>query len=182
MTGEYGRDLSLIIGETDRLSRSLTQLLSFARTAPPAALPCRVDELLRAAVDLFRQEARQRGLTLTWRADTERELDGPCAAAVRDALANLVANALQAVPSGGRIQLEAVEQDKELVITVADDGPGIPPDLRERIWQPFFTTRQRGTGLGLAIVRKRLEETGGTARLADNALNIGAHFELILPL
>ncbi len=181
VTGEYGRDLSLIIGETDRLSRSLTQLLSFARTAPPAALPCRVDELLRAAVDLFRQDARQRGLTLTWQTDTERELDGPCAAAVRDALANLVANALQAVPSGGHIQLEAIEQDKELVITVADDGPGIPQDLRERIWQPFFTTRQRGTGLGLAIVRKRLEETGGTARLADNPSRTGARFELVLP-
>ena len=132
-------------------------------------------------VPVARQDARQRGLTLTWQTDTERELDGPCAAAVRDALANLVANALQAVPSGGHIQLEAIEQDKELVITVADDGPGIPQDLRERIWQPFFTTRQRGTGLGLAIVRKRLEETGGTARLADNPARTGARFELVLP-
>lgn len=181
VTQEYGRDLSLIIGETDRLSRSLTQLLSFARTAPPDALPCRADELLRAAADLFRQEARQRGIELGWSAATETELDGLRAAAVRDALANLLANALSATPTGGRVQLSATEQDNTIIFSVADTGAGIPAELRERIWQPFFTTRQRGTGLGLAIVRKRLTEAGGTARLVESN-DTGACFELVLPL
>lgn len=180
VTQEYERDLSLIIGETDRLSRSLTQLLSFARTAPPDALPCRADALLHATVDLFRQEARQRGIVLTWHAATEIALDGARAAAVRDALTNLIANALLATPAGGYVQTEAQEQDNALVISITDTGPGVPEDLRERIWQPFFTTRQRGTGLGLAIVRQRLTETGGTARLAETSN--GARFELVLPI
>jgi signal transduction histidine kinase len=177
VTQEYGRDLELIVGETERLSRSVTQLLSFARTAPPAALPCRVDELLRAAADLFRNEARPRGIVLEWRCATETTLDGPRAAAVRDALSNLVANALQAARS--RVQLEAAEQDGIILISIADDGPGVPPELAERIWQPFFTTRQRGTGLGLAIVRKRLAEVNGTAELVNSAA--GARFVLALP-
>jgi nitrogen fixation/metabolism regulation signal transduction histidine kinase len=65
-----------------------------------------------------------------------------------------------------------------LLITVTDYGQGIPAELRERIWEPFFTTKQRGTGLGLAIVRKRMEEAGGTARLAAQRENEGARFEL----
>jgi signal transduction histidine kinase len=69
-------------------------------------------------------------------------------------------------------------EGEELLITVTDYGQGIPPELRERIWEPFFTTKQRGTGLGLAIVRKRMEEAGGTARLAAPRENEGARFEL----
>ena len=177
VTHEYGRDLQLIIGETDRLSKSVTQLLSFARTAPPDALPCRVDELLRTAAEMYRHAAKPGNIAIEWTCETDLELSGHHAAAVRDALANLVGNALQAAKS--RITLSANIQDNALLITVSDDGPGIPAELRERIWQPFFTTRQRGTGLGLAIVRKRLQEVGGLAQLDEYSQ--GARFILQLP-
>jgi len=65
---------------------------------------------------------------------------------------------------------------------VADTGKGISEELRQRIWEPFFTTKQRGTGLGLAIVRKRMEEAGGSARLVPAINGSGARFELRLPL
>ncbi|HEU4596572.1 MAG TPA: ATP-binding protein, partial [Pyrinomonadaceae bacterium] len=61
-------------------------------------------------------------------------------------------------------------------------GPGVAAEQRERVWEPFFTTRQRGTGLGLAIVRKRIEEVGGSARLAPQRRGEGARFELVVPL
>jgi signal transduction histidine kinase len=67
-------------------------------------------------------------------------------------------------------------------LSVTDEGAGVPADLRERIWQPFFTTRQRGTGLGLAIVRKRIEEIGGRVQLAPQREGSGARFELVIPL
>jgi signal transduction histidine kinase len=65
---------------------------------------------------------------------------------------------------------------------VQDTGPGISEELRKRVWEPFFTTKQRGTGLGLAIVRKRMEEAGGTARLVSPANGRGAQFELRVAL
>jgi signal transduction histidine kinase len=68
------------------------------------------------------------------------------------------------------------------VILVEDSGPGVTDDLRKRIWEPFFTTKQRGTGLGLAIVRKRMQEAGGTARLVSSVNGAGATFELRVPL
>jgi signal transduction histidine kinase len=102
--------------------------------------------------------------------------------AVRDAVSNLLLNALQATPAGGYVRLVANAADGELSITVEDSGAGVPVDLRERIWEPFFTTRQRGTGLGLAIVRKRVQEVGGSALLGAGRNGRGAVFHLRVPL
>jgi C4-dicarboxylate-specific signal transduction histidine kinase len=73
-------------------------------------------------------------------------------------------------------------ENNVLVIMVQDSGPGVSEDLRKRIWEPFFTTKQRGTGLGLAIVRKRMQEAGGTAKLVSLSNGAGARFELRVPL
>ncbi len=182
LAAEYARDLSLIVGETDRLSRSVTQLLSFARSAPPDAAPLSAEELVRAVTELFKMEARTRGITLECRTATTIELAGAEASAVRDALSNLLTNALQATPRGGFVSVDARTQGDELLIEIVDGGAGIQRELRERIWEPFFTTKQRGTGLGLAIVRKRMEEVGGRATLSAQREHEGARFTLRVPL
>lgn len=177
LRNEYERDLGLIVGETDRLSQSVTQLLSFARKESPAGQPLSVDELVRSVVDLFRASAREQGIVLDLQVKVDAELAGRSVSALRDALSNLLLNALQATPAGGKVELMATQSDGELVISVQDSGTGVPVDLRERIWEPFFTTRQRGTGLGLAIVRKRVQEVGGTATLVSGNGG-GALFQL----
>ena len=181
LRNEYERDLGLIVGETDRLSQSVTQLLSFARKESPALQPLSVDELLRSVVDLFRANAREQGIFLDCEVNVEAELAGKSVSALRDALSNLLLNALQATPHGGRVELIAASANGDLVISVQDSGSGVPGDLREQIWEPFFTTRQRGTGLGLAIVRKRLQEVGGAASL-ESSNGRGALFQLRVPL
>ncbi|HXR99203.1 MAG TPA: ATP-binding protein [Pyrinomonadaceae bacterium] len=181
LRNEYERDLGLIVGETDRLSQSVTQLLSFARKESPAGQPLSVDELLRSVVDLFRASAREQGIALDCHVTIDAQLAGRSVSALRDALSNLLLNALQATPQGGKVELTAASSESELLISVQDSGSGVPADLRERIWEPFFTTRQRGTGLGLAIVRKRLQEVGGSASL-DSRNGRGALFQLRLPL
>ena len=178
---EYERDLLLIVGETDRLSQSVTQLLSFARKESAAEQPLGVDELLHSVVDLFKANAREQGVNLTCEIKADTTLTGKCVSALRDAVSNLLLNALQATPSGGQVRLVASAVNGELSVSVEDTGAGVPVDLRERIWEPFFTTRQRGTGLGLAIVRKRVQEVGGSAALGT-ARNGGAVFYLRLPL
>jgi signal transduction histidine kinase len=179
---EYERDLRLIVGETDRLSQSVTQLLSFARKESAAEQPLGVDELLHSVIDLFRANAREQGISLDCEIRSDTTLTGKCVSAMRDAVSNLLLNALQATPSGGRVTLVADNANGELSITVDDSGAGVAPDLRERIWEPFFTTRQRGTGLGLAIVRKRVQEVGGSASLGAPRNGGGAVFHLRLPL
>ncbi|MEA2206991.1 MAG: hypothetical protein QOE77_3767 [Blastocatellia bacterium] len=182
LSDEYAKDLTMIVGETDRLSQSVTQLLSFARREPPASSPCSADDLARAVADLFRANAGGKRIAIECLARSSSELNGVSAGAVRDALSNLLLNALQATPAGGQIKIEAFRKNGDVVFAVTDSGPGISTDLQTRIWEPFFTTRQRGTGLGLAIVRKRMEEAGGSATLAPRDNDRGARFELRLPL
>jgi signal transduction histidine kinase len=182
LNSQHARDLSLIVGETDRLSKSVTQLLSFASKRTPAAPPCRADELLRSVNSLFRAEADERNIILQCRVGGALELSGVQTAAIRDALSNLILNALQSTPSGGTVVIESFVDDREIIFAVNDSGPGIAPEMQTKIWEPFFTTRQRGTGLGLAIVRKRMEEAGGSARLAPSQNGEGARFEVRLPV
>jgi len=179
---EYARDLSLIVGETDRLGQSVTQLLSFARKETPSELPSRAEQLINSVVRLFQVSAEKQGVTLSAKIEKDEELDGAAVSAVRVALSNLLLNALQATPAGGKVAVTQKIENAVLVIFVEDSGPGVSDDLRKRIWEPFFTTRQRGTGLGLAIVRKRMQEAGGTARLVPRVNGAGARFELRVPL
>ncbi|HMJ25850.1 MAG TPA: ATP-binding protein, partial [Pyrinomonadaceae bacterium] len=179
---QHARDLSLIVGETDRLSKSVTQLLSFASKRPQAAPPCGSDELIKSVNSLFRVEAEERDITFKCHAEATLELDGVQTASVRDSLSNLVLNALQSTPAGGTVTLDFLIDRNEMVFAVSDSGPGITAEVQKRIWEPFFTTKQRGTGLGLAIVRKRMEEAGGTARLVASQNGKGARFELRLPV
>jgi signal transduction histidine kinase len=179
---EYARDLSLIVGETDRLGQSVTQLLTFARKETPSELPSRSDQLIRSVVRLFEVGAEKEKIRLTVEIEKDEELGGAAVSALRVALSNLLLNALQATPPGGEISITQNVASNELVILVEDSGTGIPDELRERIWEPFFTTKQRGTGLGLAIVRKRMQEAGGAAQLLSSVNGRGARFELRLPL
>ncbi len=179
---EYERDLRLIVGETDRLSQSVTQLLSFARKESAAEQPLAIDELLQSVIDLFHANAREQAISLECEITCDAKLAGKCVSALRDAVSNLVLNALQATPAGGRVKLVANAANGELSVSVEDTGAGVPVELRERIWEPFFTTRQRGTGLGLAIVRKRVQEVGGSASLGTAHNGRGAIFHLRLPL
>jgi signal transduction histidine kinase len=128
VTGDYARDLELIVGETDRLSRSVTQLLSFAREPPQAVAPARADELTRAVVELFAAQARAKGVRLDLRADAREMLEGAAVAAVRDALSNLVLNALQATPAGGTVRVELRRDGNFAVWSVADEGAGVPAE------------------------------------------------------
>jgi signal transduction histidine kinase len=180
---EYARDLELIVGETDRLSRGVTQMLSFARNVPPPETPRSLGELMRSITHLFQIEAGARGVEVRYDSDgSEIELDGATVSALRDALSNLLLNALQVTPPGGIVRIEGRSDGGSVRLSVVDEGPGVAAEMRERIWEPFFTTKQRGTGLGLAIVRKRVEEIGGEARLAASKNGEGACFELRVPL
>jgi signal transduction histidine kinase len=182
LKAQHARDLSLIVGETDRLNKSVTQLLSFAGKRPAAATPSSAAEIIQSVVGLFRADAEERNITLRAFSGADVSLDGISTGSVRDALSNLILNALQATPSGGEVKLESAAGGDDVVFIVSDTGPGIPEQTREKIWEPFFTTRQRGTGLGLAIVRKRMQEAGGSARLVSSVNGRGARFEIRVPL
>jgi signal transduction histidine kinase len=102
------------------------------------------------------------------------------AAELREALINLVLNAVDAMPKGGSITLETRQDGGWVVLAVADTGTGIPPDVRRRIFEPFFTTKDSGTGLGLSIVSGIISSYGGTINV-DSEPGVGTTFTIRLP-
>ena len=95
---------------------------------------------------------------------------------------NLVDNAIEATDRRGRIDIETQHDPANSLvrIVIADDGPGIPPAEREKLFLPYYSTKRRGSGLGLAIVRRIVAEHGGSIDVADNAPH-GTRFTIELP-
>ncbi len=100
---------------------------------------------------------------------------------LRQVLLNLVMNGLQAAGQDGRVHVTARRRSRETQIDIWDTGPGIPEEARDRIFNPFFTTKDTGTGLGLAIVHRIIEAHGGTVRVMSDAKTGGARFVMRLP-
>jgi signal transduction histidine kinase len=98
---------------------------------------------------------------------------------IRRCLDNLILNGIQNTPTGGVITVSITHSNDRLYLRVNDDGPGVPAEIRDRLFEPFVTGRADGTGLGLAIVREIVRAHGGDARLA--AGKVGAVFEIELP-
>ena len=180
----YARDLDLITGEVDRLSRSVTQLLSFSRPGVVAAPSGRLSEIINVVMTLARPEADGRRVECRKGLEIDLPIDGNTAGALKEILLNLVLNAIQAAPIGGHIELEVdATPMSTLRIAVSDDGPGIPEGERDKVFEPFFTTKQRGTGLGLAIVKRRIRDLDGSISLKSPLKDgRGTRFEISLPV
>ncbi|MFN0120637.1 MAG: two-component system sensor histidine kinase NtrB [Blastocatellia bacterium] len=181
---EYGRDLDLIVGEVDRLNRSVTQLLGFSRPAVVAATPARLSELIRGVLLIARAEAEEREVAITVNQTIDPELDGLTVSALKEALSNLLVNAIQASDPGAGVVIEcSLTSQNKLRIAVTDTGAGIPAVLHEKILEPFFTTRQRGTGLGLAIAARRVRELDGDLDFQSPVAGArGTRFQITIPL
>jgi signal transduction histidine kinase len=164
--------------EVAYLQRIVEDFLAFAREQPLARAPVEAPALLSGACELLAVEAESRGVKVEVDAAPARlEADGSLLTA---ALVNLVKNAVQASPSGARVQVTGRTEAERYAISVHDTGPGIPEAERERIFEPFFTTRQKGTGLGLPLARKIIRAHGG--ELAFASAPGATTFTVTLPL
>ena len=99
----------------------------------------------------------------------------------RQAIGNLGLNAIQAMPEGGRLTIVTGQASDQVSITLRDTGPGVPEELRERVFEPFFSTKVTGTGLGLPLIREIAVAHGGQLCL-DSTPGEGAGFTLSLPI
>jgi signal transduction histidine kinase len=190
----YDQDLSLIVSEIDRLNRTVSQLLAFSRPSHADTRAVRLSDLLNTTVALAAGEAKERSIELRVESQCDVTLTGAQAGALREALSNLLLNAVQATPEGGKVIIQAsIERAADrrvratdsasaaLILTVTDTGPGIPRDSQRRVFEPFYSTKSRGTGLGLSIVQRRIVELGGVIQLTSPVGgNGGTRFRLLV--
>lgn len=169
----------VMIGEADRLNRVVSELLELTRPSELRMAASDPAELLSHAVRLVQDDCRARGIAVQTRfADT-----GPVSLdsdKMLQAVLNLLLNAIQAMPEGGTLTVSAQAVKDRLEVRVADTGHGIPGESLERIFDPYFTTKNQGTGLGLATVRTIAEAHGGRVRVASEP-GRGTEITLDLP-
>ncbi len=176
--GIFKQSAGVILEEVDRLRRIVDEFSQFARMPKPQLEPVDLGELARNVLSLYATPPE--GIELRSEVQT-----GVVARADRDqltqVLVNLVKNAEEAMAKGGgTLYVRVRGTEKEARVEVQDSGPGIPPEHRARIFEPYFTTKEGGTGLGLAIAARILQEHGGKLDVGGEP-GQGACFTLSLP-
>jgi two-component system nitrogen regulation sensor histidine kinase NtrY len=173
---EEGGDI--IVREVGRLQAMVDEFSRFARMPRPHPAAVDLAKLVADTLHLYRN--LKPGVEVSSRLDGDLSrvrLDGE---QMRRALINLLDNAVEATDAPGSVTVSARCDDGQLEIQVADSGRGIPPEAKEKLFLPYFSTKGRGTGLGLAIVHRIVTDHHGTIRVEDNR-PVGTVFTLELP-
>ncbi len=176
--------LEIIERESSRLNVLISDFLSYTGTSIRSTGRVRVTSLLREVAEAVRAgEGREKGLLIEDVATKELEAEAD-AEQLKQVVWNLVRNAVQSTPGGGRILLDAFEQIRHgvryVVLTISDSGVGIDPQNLEKIFNPFFTTKEGGTGLGLAISQRIMHYHKGFIEVRSNP-GQGSTFSVFLP-
>jgi two-component system OmpR family sensor kinase len=184
---EYKSAIEEALDSARRLKALAEDLLALARIGAerePSQTPVALDEVARNAVSWVSQEAARRGVHVAIDADRSTVLGH--AIDLERLLRNLIDNAVRHCPEGGHVRIEARSNGENVELSVIDDGPGVPADERDRVFEPFFRAaserrRDDGSGLGLAIVREIARVHGGDVTVEDGPGGKGARFRARLP-
>lgn len=175
---EYYR---IILGEIDRIDAIIHDLLLLARPSQLHRVPLSLSALLEEVLLLYQSEFQQHGIRVETAVDPALgavELDPKM---IRQLLWNLLINAVQAMPQGGLLTLDATPGEADLVrLVVSDTGMGIAPENLKRLFDPFFTTKEEGTGLGLALCHSIVQAHGGEIQV-ESQEGGGTTFTIMLP-
>ncbi len=171
----------IIVEEAGRLNGIITDFLKFARPHQPDFRLAQIEDIITKNLQYLEPELTQRQIRVV------REIDGPLPEIAVDAdmlyqaFLNLILNALQAMGSDGQLTIVLRVVDQWLYLQLSDTGPGIDAAVMDKVWDPFFTNKEKGTGLGLGIVQNIIEAHNGRI-LLDNAESGGARVQIKLPL
>ncbi|MEF3168533.1 MAG: HAMP domain-containing protein [Deltaproteobacteria bacterium] len=176
----FDRSTATIIEQVEDLKRLANEFSNFARMPAPRFVPTDLEKILKDLTVIYREGHPEVEFTLDMVDTLPEILVDPDQ--IKRAVINLLENAIAAMPDGGsvRIQVFGNTDAKEVSISIADTGTGIPPEDRKRLFEPYFSRKRGGTGLGLAIVHSIVTDHGGRIEVEDNTPR-GTRFTLYLP-
>lgn len=181
------RLMNIVLRETDRLNALITDFLQFARPNPPQFEPIDLRALLEELIQVFGYVRQPTDSDPTARA-SEVQLDMPAELRLhadprqlKQVFWNLLNNATQALEDGGEVRIAAHRHEDRVTVAIIDTGVGIPTEALDRIFDPFYSTKEHGTGLGLAQVLRIVEEHGGRINV-KSTVGAGSTFTVELPI
>ncbi|MBT8495512.1 MAG: HAMP domain-containing histidine kinase [Deltaproteobacteria bacterium] len=171
----------LIDQETSKAIDSLTMMLALSRNRPVHREPFDICEILRRTDRATRHQLELHNVALQTICPESEVLAFGSGPEIEQTVINLILNAQQAMTDGGKVVVKVSAEEAQTSISVSDDGPGIPRNARDQIFNPFYTTKKSGTGLGLSICKRIAEEHGGDLEFESEA-GQGTTFTLTLPV
>lgn len=189
---DSSRELATLVEEeVERMNRTIAQILTFARPQQADLAPCDLNELVQRTLRFARPDIEAAGIELSAELDEGLGHVPADAEQLQQVLLNLLLNAKAALDKGGKVcvrtrtgspwQARIGLGSRSVSLIVEDDGVGMDPDTRAKIFSPFFTTRRGGTGLGLAIVKQIVEAHRGEIRV-ESEPDQGSRFTILLPV
>lgn len=175
------QQIEIIREEVERADQTITKLMGYAQLAEGKVERLNVAEEIDRAIDHALPAAAKYPVIVRKECEANLPVLMMQRGHLSEVLVNLLQNAREAIVGKGRIQITAkTDEQQAVLITIEDDGPGIPRLKLDKIFQPYFTTKEKGTGLGLSIVKNNIELYGGTVH-AESELGKGTRFILVLP-
>lgn len=181
MTHQLGHNLDLVEQEIDRLNAIVVDFLFAVRPMDIILMRDRAEEVVREVAEFMKDEIEQQHITLRLEIAEnlpEVMLDRKY---LKQALLNIVKNAIAAMPEGGTLTMSVTSANDELLLSVTDTGIGIPEELQPKIFEPYFTTKETGTGLGLTITFKIVKEHNGEITVTSKP-GKGSTFTIHIPV
>lgn len=175
--GEYARRISNAVG---MLRNTLENMLSYTKGINPKKEPVMIAVLINSIIDEFKELFQRSGIDIKFDFQEDYQLSAD-PSLLRQALINLLVNAYQAMPDGGELNISISKEDSFVKIIVKDTGQGIDSENLDRIFEPFFSTKDRGSGLGLSITNSIIKAHKGRIEVKSQ-INIGTEFAIFLPL
>jgi len=176
---QLGESIDSLRDEVEHLNRMVSDFLDFGRASRPMKSEFQLSNLLNSVQVLVRHRISSKQIVLALEGDSNIRLLAD-QEQLRLVFLNLIMNSAEAVRPGGRILIHAQEKDKQVRICVEDNGPGIPPESLEKIFEPYFTQKSHGMGLGLSLVHRIITEHDGKIHV-ENIEGGGARFEILFP-
>jgi len=171
----------IIIEEGARLNNIITDFLNFARPRRPSFTECRIEEIIKKNIDYLSSDALKKGYILDHHDNGNLPVMMADSDMLYQAFLNILINAMQSMPDGGRVVVDINEEDHQVIVHFKDSGGGIDEEIMEKIWAPFFTTKEQGTGLGLGIVKNIVQSHGGKIKIVNREVR-GIDVMIILPV
>jgi two-component system NtrC family sensor kinase len=176
------RILDMSLSETERLADMLRNMLSFSKPEEERKRKININELLENVILFFEKQMWESNINIKLNLDQKIPLVNASPNQLRQVILNIVTNARDAMPKGGTLTVETLSKDETIIIKVKDTGIGIPEEIRDKIFDAFFTTKHtvKGVGLGLSVCYGIIKDHGGDIRLKSKT-GKGSTFSIILP-
>jgi signal transduction histidine kinase len=171
----------IIVEEASRLNTIITDFINYAKPRSPNIAACRVVEVIEKNITFLEAQIKEQGYVIKKNYQNslpEIMADGTM---LYQSFLNILINAMQSMPEGGRILVEVSSSDQLVTVHFDDEGQGIPKENLEKIWDPFFTTKDMGTGLGLGIVKNIVESHAGSIQIVNRPIR-GTRVTIELPV